>query len=82
MCMLSLCWSQMSYQASTDPRFLYYMYKVTRSTCNLSGWDASPSISHVTIHLNTWLMRDTSGANHLAQEHNTLSLSRAQTQTA
>ena len=51
------------------------------------GWDASPSqvtpsIKFAGTHLYTWVERGTVRVKYLAQEHNTISLARARTQTA
>ena len=50
------------------------------------GWDASPSQSYPTIefagtHFCTWVERGSVRVNRLAQEHNTMYLARARTQT-
>ena len=51
------------------------------------GWDASPlqgyppSIKFAGTHLYTWVERGTVRVKCLAQEHNTMSLARARTQT-
>ena len=58
------------------------------------GWDAGPGSPHrvagrlphnikfISAHLSTWLQRGTLRVKCLAQEHNTMSLPRARTQTA
>jgi len=43
---------------------------------------ATPSIKFADTHLYTWVERGTVRVKHLAQEHNTMSLARAGTQTA
>ena len=69
--------SQVAHQAKSDLEYFY-----SHLDGMLVHHKVNPSLKFVSTHLYTWMDRGTVRVKCLAQEHNAMSMARAQTQTA